>query len=71
MKKAWEIIKAIFSWIGRKINWFVKWTFAAELTVIGLGAWLVYTQAKTIGIIVIAAGILFLINEIYENMKEA
>jgi hypothetical protein len=65
MKKVWNYIKTGAAWIGKKL----KSTYAAEWTVIALGGWLIYTQAKTLGIIVALMGIIYLLNEVHENSK--
>lgn len=63
MTKVWEITKKVAGWIGTKL----KSTYAAEWTVIGLGSWLTLTQAKTLGIVIVVLGIMYLINAIYKS----
>lgn len=63
MTKVWEITKKVAGWIGTKL----KSTYAAEWTVIGLGVWLILTQAKTLGIVIVVLGILYLISAISKN----
>jgi len=63
MKKIWEYTKIVAGWIGTKL----KSNNAPEWTVIGLGAWLIYTQDKTPGIVVVALGILYLVNAMVKS----
>ena len=63
MTKVWEITKKVAGWIGTKL----KSTYAAEWTVIGLGGWLILTQAKTLGIVIVVLGILYLISAISKS----
>jgi hypothetical protein len=65
MKKVWYYIKIVAAWIGKRL----KNNYAAEWTVIALGGWLIFTQSRLLGIIIALLGIIYLVNEIYENSK--
>lgn len=65
MKKVWYYIKITAAWIGKRL----KNNYAAEWTVIALGGWLIFTQSRLLGIIIALLGIIYLVNEIYENSR--
>lgn len=65
MKKVWYYVKIVAVWIGKRI----KNNYAAEWSVIALGAWIIFTQSKLLGSIIGFLGIIYLVNEIYENSK--
>jgi len=47
----------------------IQWLFFLFFAIGALGGWLIFTQSRLLGIIIALLGIIYLVNEIYENSK--